>query len=84
MMTREEWRMSASKRATVYLDPELHKALRLKSAETARTVSDLVNEAVRDELAEDADDLAVFEARKDEGLVTFEDFVKELKRVGKI
>jgi mRNA-degrading endonuclease RelE of RelBE toxin-antitoxin system len=76
MMTREEWRMSASKRATVYLDPELHKALRLKSAETARTVSDLVNEAVRDELAEDADDLAVFEARKDEGLVTFEDFVK--------
>ena len=76
--------MNTSKRATVYLDPELHKALRLKSAETARTVSDLVNEAVRDELAEDADDLAVFEARKDEDLVTFEDFVKELKRVGKI
>ena len=76
--------MNTSKRATVYLDPELHKALRLKAAETARTVSDLVNEAVRDELAEDADDLAVFEARKDEDLVTFEDFVKELKRVGKI
>jgi hypothetical protein len=76
--------MGTSKRATVYLDPELHKALRLKAAETARTVSDLVNEAIRDELAEDADDLAVFEARKDEDLVSFEDFVKELKRVGKI
>ena len=76
--------MGTSKRVTVYLDPELHKALRLKSAETARTVSDLVNEAVRDELAEDADDLAVFDARKNEDLVSFEDFVKELKRVGKI
>jgi predicted DNA-binding protein len=76
--------MGTSKRATVYLDPELHKALRLKSSETARTVSDLVNEAIRDELAEDADDLSVFEARKDEDLVSFEDFVKELKRVGKI
>ena len=76
--------MSTSKRATVYLDPVLHKALRLKSAETARSVSDLVNEAVRDELAEDADDLAIFESRKGETLVSFEEFVKELKRVGTI
>jgi hypothetical protein len=76
--------MGASKRATIYLDPVLHKALRLKSAETMRSVSDLVNEAVRDELAEDADDLAAFENRKDEDLVSFEDFVKELKRVGTI
>lgn len=75
---------TASKRATIYLDPVLHKALRLKSAETARSVSDLVNEAVREELADDADDLAVFAARKDEDLVSFEDFVKELKRVGTI
>ena len=76
--------MSTSKRATIYLDPVLHKALRLKSAETARSVSDLVNEAVRDELAEDADDLAVFETRKSEKLVSFEDFVKELKQLGTI
>ena len=71
-------------RATVYLDPALHKALRLKSAETSRSMSDLINEAIREELAEDADDLAAFEARKNEATVTFEDFVKELKRDGKI
>jgi hypothetical protein len=73
-----------TKRATVYLDPALHKALRLKSVETSRSVSDLINDAVRDELAEDADDLASFEARKKEPTVAFEDFVKDLKRHGKI
>ncbi len=73
-----------TKRATVYLDPALHKALRLKSIETNRSMSDLINDAVREELAEDADDLAAFEARKNEPTVTFEDFVKELKRDGKI
>jgi len=73
-----------AKRATVYLDPVLHKALRLKSIETSRSMSALVNDAVRDELAEDADDLATFDARKKEPTVAFEDFVKELKRNGKI
>ena len=73
-----------TKRATIYLDPVLHKALRLKSVETSRSISDLVNDAVREELAEDADDLAVFEARKKEPTLDFEDFVKELKRNGTI
>jgi hypothetical protein len=73
-----------TKRATVYLDPALHKALRLKSVETSRSVSDLLNDAIRDELAEDAEDLAAFDARKNEPTVAFEDFVKELKRHGKI
>ena len=73
-----------TKRATVYLDPVLHKALRLKSVETSRSVSDLINDAVRDDLAEDADDLAVFEARKNEPTVSFEDFVRDLKRNGTI
>ena len=72
-----------TKRATVYLDPALHKALRLKSLETNRSMSDLINDAILEELAEDADDLAAFEARKNEPNVTFEDFVKELKRDGK-
>ena len=75
---------SLTKRATVYLDPVLHKALRLKAVETSRSISDLINDAVRDELAEDADDLATFEARKKERTIPFEDFVKELKRNGKI
>ncbi len=73
-----------SKRATVYLDPVLHKALRLKAAETSRSVSELINEAIRDELAEDADDLASFEARKQEPVIAFEDFVRKLKRNGRI
>ena len=73
-----------TKRATVYLDPTLHKALRLKSVETTRSVSDLINDALREELSADADDLAAFDARKDEPTVGFEDFVKELKRHGKL
>ena len=73
-----------TKRATIYLDPALHRALRLKSVETSRSMSDLVNDAVRDDLAEDADDLAVIRARQGEPTVAFEDFVKELKRNGKI
>ena len=73
-----------TKRATVYLDPTLHKALRLQSVETSRSVSELINDAVRDELAEDANDLAMFEARKNEPSLDFEDFVKELKLDGTI
>ena len=73
-----------TKRATVYLDPILHRALRLKSVETSRSVSDLLNDAVRSELAEDAQDLSAFDARKNEPTIAFEDFVKELKRNGKI
>ena len=73
-----------TKRSTVYLEPALHKALRLKSLETARSLSDLINDAVRGELAEDAADLAAFDARKNEPTLSFEDFVKELKRNGKI
>lgn len=73
-----------TKRATVYLDPALHKALRLKSVETSRSVSDLLNDAIRDELAEDAEDLGVFDARKNEPTISFEGFVKELKRNGKL
>ena len=73
-----------TKRATVYLDPMLHKALRLQSIETSRSMSDLVNEAIRDELAEDARDLAVFDARAKEPAVDFSEFVKGLKRDGTI
>ena len=73
-----------TKRATVYLDPHLHRALRLKSVETSRSLSDLLNDAIRDELADDAEDLAAFDTRKNEPTVAFEDFLKELKRDGKI
>ena len=73
-----------TKRTTVYLEPDLRRALRLKSVETSRSMSYLINDALRADLAEDADDLAVFEARKNEPTVSFEDFVKDLKRRGTI
>jgi hypothetical protein len=72
------------KRATVYLDPAIHRALRLKAAETDRTMSDLVNEAVKLSLAEDAEDLSAFDERAAEPNLPFEDVVKELRRRGKI
>lgn len=71
-----------SKRATVYFDPALHKALRLKAAATERSLSDVVDEAVRALLAEDAEDLAAIDARATEPTVSFEAFVQELKRDG--
>lgn len=75
---------TGAKRTTIYIDPLLHKALKLKSVETSRTVSDLVNEAVREALAEDAEDLAAFEARANEPLLSYDAMVKRLKRDGRI
>lgn len=74
----------ASKRVTVYLQPEYHRALRIKSAETEYSVSDLVNSAVKQALLEDAFDLEAFDKRAGEPLLVFEDVVKTLKRDGKI
>jgi len=75
---------SLTKRSTVYLDPELHRALRIKAAETERSISELVNEAVKYALIEDSIDLKPFEERKDEPLVRFEDVLEKLKKNGKI
>jgi len=75
---------TTQKRATVYLDLAIHRALRLKAAETDRTMSDLVNEAVKLSLLEDAEDLAAFDERTSEPNLPFEDVVKELRRRGKI
>ena len=73
-----------TKRATIYFDSSLHKALRLKSVETSRSVSELVNEAVREALSEDAEDLLAFEERADERLISYEEMVKRLKKDGRI
>ena len=73
-----------TKRATIYFDPDLHKALRLKSVETSRSVSELVNKAVKEALAEDAEDLLVFDERTDEPLISYDEMVKKLKKDGRI
>ncbi|MGQ0812851.1 MAG: ribbon-helix-helix domain-containing protein [Gemmatimonadota bacterium] len=76
--------MANSKRATIYFDDDLHKALRIKAAETDRSVSDLVNAALRQALSEDAEDLAAFRERASEKTMPFEEFVADLKRRGKL
>jgi hypothetical protein len=74
----------SAKRATVYFDPSLHKALKLKSMETSKTISELVNEAVKGALAEDAEDIAAFEERTGEPVITFSEMLKRLKKDGRI
>ena len=76
--------MSSARRATVYLDPELHRALRVKAAETDQSISDLVNSAVRQTLTEDSEDLATFRARAKEPNLDFESVLKDLRRRGKL
>ena len=76
--------MSLTKRATIYLDADLHRAARMKAVETETSVSDLVNAALRQSLAEDADDLAAFRARAKEPNLDFEAVVKDLRRRGKL
>jgi hypothetical protein len=75
---------STQKRATVYFESHLHRALRLKAAETDRSISELVNDAVKEALAEDAEDLAAFEDRASEPDLRFEDVLKDLKKRGKL
>lgn len=73
-----------AKRSTIYIDPDILKALKLKAVETSRSVSDLVNEAVRESLAEDAEDLAAFDARVSEPLISYDAMIKKLKKDGRI
>ncbi|MBS3758180.1 MAG: CopG family transcriptional regulator [Desulfobacterales bacterium] len=73
-----------SKRSTIYLDPSLHQALRIKALETSRSMSEIINEAVKEALAEDAEDLAVFDERHDEPLISYEQMIKRLKKDGRI
>ena len=75
--------MSAkSKRATIYLNPDLHRALKLKAVQMDLSVSDLVNEAVKESLSEDAEDLAAFDSRASESNLNFEDVIRDLKQRG--
>ena len=71
-------------RATIYFDPEIHKVLKLKSFETSRSISEIVNDAIRYELAEDAEDLKAFKDRANEETVSFEKVLTDLKKNGKI
>lgn len=73
-----------TKRATIYLDPMIYKVLKMKSAETEQSISDMVNEALLHELAEDQEDLETFKKRALEPTISYESFLKKLKADGKI
>ena len=73
-----------AKRSTIYLDPDLHRALRIKAIHTHRSMSDLVNDAVRMALREDKENLAAFEERAGEPTMTYEELLKDLRAHGKI
>lgn len=72
------------KRTTIYLDADTHRALKMKAVVMERSVSYLVNDAVRQLLAEDATDLEAFDERDKEPDLDFEDVVKDLKRRGRL
>jgi len=76
--------MATPKRSTIYFDPEIHRALRMKAAATDRSISDVVNDAVRQTLSEDASDLEVFEKRRREPSVDFAEVVLRMRRSGKL
>lgn len=73
-----------TKRTTIYLDSDLHHALRIKAAQTEHSMSELVQEAIKLSLAEDSIDLAAFEQRRKEPSLPFEDVLKKLRKNGKI
>jgi hypothetical protein len=75
---------NAAKRATVYFEPALHQAIRLKAAHTHRSISEIVNDAVRLALREDEEDLAAFEDRVAEPTISYEALLKDLKAHGKL
>ncbi len=73
-----------TKRSTIYFEPALHRALRIKAVHTHHTVSEIVNEAVRLTLREDQEDLAAFDERANESAMSYEELLKDLRSHGKI
>jgi hypothetical protein len=73
-----------TKRTTIYLEQELHQALRMKSAETNRSISELINQMVRERMSEDAEDLEAFRERANEPTMSYEALLQDLKAHGKL
>ena len=73
-----------SRRTSIYFDEALHQALRMKSAVLGQSISDLVNEAVKLSLGEDAEDFAAVTARASEPSMSFESVVADLQARGKL
>jgi len=73
-----------AKRSTIYLEPDIQRALRIKAAHTQCSMSDLVNDAIRMALREDKEDLAAFDDRAEESSISYEALLRDLRAHGKI
>lgn len=73
-----------SKRSTIYFEPRIHQALKVKAASSHLSVSELVDEAVRLLMSEDQEDLAAFTERETEKEISYEALLNDLKKHGKI
>lgn len=76
------WRCNMTTRTTIYLDPKIHRALKLKAIQASVSVSELIGDAIRQSLNEDAIDLQKIEDRVSEPVVSYESVLKELKKDG--
>lgn len=73
-----------TKRATVYFEPDIHKLLKIKAAETSSSISEIINQLLRQEFLEDAEDIEAFNTRLNEPTVSYESLLKELKEDGRL
>lgn len=73
-----------TKRTTIYLEQDLHQALRMKSVETNISISEMINEMVRERLSEDAEDLQAFRDRENEPVMSYEALLQDLRDHGKL
>ncbi len=73
-----------SKRSTVYFEPEVHQALKIRAASANISLSEIVDEAVRALMKEDQEDLEAFSNRISEPEISYEALLSDLKKHGKI
>ncbi|BFM48769.1 ribbon-helix-helix domain-containing protein [Marinomonas sp. THO17] len=73
-----------SKRSTIYFEPAIHNALKLRAASSDTSISELVDEAVRLLMKEDQEDLAAVRLRANEPEISYEDLLNSLEADGKI
>ncbi len=73
-----------NKRATIYFDPDIHRALKIKAASSNKSISELIDSAIRHELVEDEEDIRAFKEREKEPTVSFESVLRDLRANGKI
>ena len=73
-----------NKRATIYFDPDIHRVLKIKAASSSKSISELIDLAIRHELAEDEEDIRAFKERENESTISFESVLRDLRANGKI